>query len=386
MSEFLLTDHDPVERPSLLARPVTSAQLITAVVLGTIAAALVATLPTTASSVVSSGAATVLAVVAAATAAAATVVAVVARGRVGPALLVATGAIEVLVFGLLLQTTQALALAGYLLAFALPLGLGVVVVGVVRRYRVARWPVLALLLVAVAGGVLAGLLRLESLGTLLTGLATGVGRAWPGLLLAVANLAAALAWAVVTVRLLSTSPTGGRLTATVVRHRVPITVLAALGPVPYGLVRMTWLTPWPLFVPASAALPPSIRLWGLLLGGAALLGAVLTIGLIRPWGERFPRWVPVVAGRRVPVAAAAVPGGLVAAVVTSAALPMIMQLSVAPTEPGPGGMSGTERVLALLLFPCWIWGPMLALAVWGYVGHRRGCGSLSAPATPARAR
>jgi len=309
-------------------------------------------------------------------------VALATRGRAGAIALAVTGGIEAVVFGLLLQTTQALALAGYLLAFALPVGLGVVIVGVVRRYRVARWPVLGLAVVAVAGGVAAGLLRSDALATLLEGLATGVGRAWPGLLLSVAGLGAALAWGLVTVHLLRSSATGRRLTALAVRHRIPITVLAALGPVPYGLVRMTWLTPWPLFVPATEALPPSTRLWGLLLGGAALLGAVLTIGLIRPWGERFPRWVPAVAGRPVPIAVAAVPGGLVAAVVTSAALPMIMLLSVEPTEAGPGGMSGTERLLALLLFPCWIWGPLLGLAVWGYVGHRRGS-TIAAP-PPAR--
>jgi hypothetical protein len=379
MSEPLVTTHHAVPRPPSVPRLVPAGHLITAVALSTTAAALVATLPTTASSLMSSTAATALAVCAAALGA---VVAAATRGRVGATALAATGAIEAVVFGLLLQTTQALALAGYLLAFALPVGLGVVVVGVVRRYRVLRWPVLALALVAVAAGLAAGLLRSDALGTLLHGLATGVGRAWPGLLLAVVDLAAALAWALITGHLLSTSATGRRLTAVVVRHRTVITVLAALGPVPYGLVRMSWLTPWPLFVPATETLPPSTRLWGLLLGGAALLGAVLTIGLIRPWGERFPRWVPVVAGRPVPIAVAAVPGGLVAAVVTSAALPMIMLLSVAPTDAGPGGMTGTERLLALLLFPCWIWGPLLGLAVWGYVGHRRG----STTAAPSRAR
>ena len=100
-------------------------------------------------------------------------VALATRGRAGALAVAVTGAIEAVVFGLLLQTTQALALAGYLLAFALPVGLAVVIVGVVRRYRVARWPVLALAIVAVVGGVAAGLLRSDALGTLLDGLATG---------------------------------------------------------------------------------------------------------------------------------------------------------------------------------------------------------------------
>ena len=79
-----------------------------------------------------------------------------------------------------------LALAGYLLAFALPAGLAVLVVGVVRRYRVARWPVLALLLVAVAGGVAAGLLQFATPSARCSqGWPPASGRAWPGLLLAV---------------------------------------------------------------------------------------------------------------------------------------------------------------------------------------------------------
>ena len=166
-----------------------------------------------------------------------------------------------------------------------------------------------------------------------------------------------------------------------------ITVLAALGPVPYRLVRMTWLTPWPLFVPATEALPPEHPALGTAAGGAALLGAVLTIGLIRPWGERFPRWVPVVAGRPVPIAVAAVPGGLVAAVVTSAALP---DDHAAQCRPDRGRARWDVRLRSgcspSCCSPCWIWGPLLGLAVWGYVGHRRGCGSLSAPVTAAPAR
>jgi hypothetical protein len=95
----------------------------------------------------------------------------------------------------------------------------------------------------------------------------------------------------------------------VVRHRRRLTIVAALGPVPYALARATWLTPWPQFGGPVEDMPPEVRLWGLLLGGAAALGAVLTIGLIRPWGEVFPRWMPGLAGRPVPIRAAAVSGG-----------------------------------------------------------------------------
>jgi hypothetical protein len=34
----------------------------------------------------------------------------------------------------------------------------------------------------------------------------------------------------------------------------------------------------------------------------AIGGGTVTLGLIRPWGEIWPRWVPFLAGRRVPVA------------------------------------------------------------------------------------
>ncbi|MFE2180278.1 hypothetical protein [Streptomyces sp. NPDC059455] len=38
--------------------------------------------------------------------------------------------------------------------------------------------------------------------------------------------------------------------------------------------------------------------------------AFLTLGLVRPWGEVWPRWIPVLRGRRVPVPAAVVPAAL----------------------------------------------------------------------------
>src|ERR687897_385307 len=152
----------------------------------------------------------------------------------------------------------------------------------------------------------------------------------------------------------------------VLHHRRTITVLAALGPVPYAALRLTWLTPWPYGVPGDA-LPPDIRIWGLLLSSGAWAGMILTIGLIRPWGEVFPRWMPLVAGRPVPLWLAAAPGSVVAAILCVSAVPMIRMFA----EESAG-----EALTSALIFPFWFWGPMLALAVWGYVLHR---GSATGP-------
>jgi hypothetical protein len=139
------------------------------------------------------------------------------------------------------------------------------------------------------------------------------------------------------------------------------TVVAALCALPYGLLRMTWLTPWPFGMdPAEFAAVPEMRLHGLLLGLAALAGAVLTTGLVARWGEVWPRWVPVVRGRPVPRAAAVVPGGVVAALFTVAAVPMMI-MSIASGE-----------LWGLVVFPFVVWGPALGIAVLGYA-LRRAC-------------
>jgi hypothetical protein len=149
-----------------------------------------------------------------------------------------------------------------------------------------------------------------------------------------------------------------RATAWVVRHRRAITIVAATGPLPYALFRLTWLTPWPQL---GSDIDMSTRIWGLVLSSGAWLGFSLTLGLIRPWGEVFPRWMPGLAGRRVPIAAAAVPGGLIAVTLIFSAVPMLLL--------GRGNSIG-DQILGAIAFPCWYWGPALALAVWGYVAHR----------------
>jgi hypothetical protein len=146
-----------------------------------------------------------------------------------------------------------------------------------------------------------------------------------------------------------------RATAWVTRHRTLFTILAALGPLPYALIRLTWLTPWPQLA-MGGDMPLAVQIQGLALSSGAWLGIILTLGLILPWGERFPRWFPGRAGAPVPPTAAIIPGGAVAVMLCGAAIPMLLMM-------GPVGA---------LVFPAWFWGPMLALAVWGYAGHRAG--------------
>ena len=272
-----------------------------------------------------------------------------ARGRT------AAAALQLVLFGVVLQGSGPLSTMGYLVAMAMPLAVVVLLVQVVRRYRVARWavgvPGLALLVVG-------GFLGRDALAGILHMLGSGLLENRAGLVLSLLVLAAGSLWATVGVQALAGTLVMERITDWVVRHRKAITIVAATGPLPYALVRLTWLTPWPQL---GFDLDMSTRIWGLTLSSGAWLGVFLTLGLIRPWGEVFPRWMPGLAGRRVPVAAAAVPGGLIAVTLIFSVVPMLVMFS---------GQSLVEGIVGAVVFPCWYWGPALALAVWGYVVHR----------------
>lgn len=286
--------------------------------------------------------------------------------------LLVTVAVVELGGALLLASTSTITLAGYLVAMALPVAIGWLVVQVIRRYRRLRWVAVAALVAALGWGTVTGTMAPGHLAGLVANLGAGFARNASALVLAALVAAGAVSWALVVLPALRSSTSSSGLAGWVLRHRRGLTVLAAAGPLPYAVIRASWLTPWPLLNPEGAALDPEIRLWGLLLGGAALLGTVLTCGLIRPWGVVFPRWMPYWSGRPVPVRAATIPGGLVAAALCLSALPMLRD-SLVP-EAGETvftGLSLLERLGATLIFPFWIWGPALALAVWGYALSRR---------------
>lgn len=89
------------------------------------------------------------------------------------------------------------------------------------------------------------------------------------------------------------------------RASVALVAVAVTVPVGYAVTRLAWALGIPLGVTRKflAEIGPIVYN-GLGLALMALGGAVLTIGLLRPWGEVFPRWLPVIGRRRVPIALA----------------------------------------------------------------------------------
>lgn len=260
--------------------------------------------------------------------------------------------IQVISFAVLAQGMGTLSAFGYLTGFGVPAILVILGVQLFRTHRHARVPVA----LAALGAAVLVIARRDVLATYVTTITPDLAReAWH--LLAVAlTMLAALAWAAVLVTRAAEAGSLQRATRWVTRHRVLLTVIAALGPLPYGLARLTWLTPWPQFGGEVVEGNPGAVLQGLMLGSAAWLGIVLTLGLIARWGEVFPRWFPGRGGRPVPPLFAIIPGGCVALMLCGAAIPLLLTA-------GPTGA---------LFFPAWFWGPALALAVWGYAGHRAG--------------
>lgn len=93
-------------------------------------------------------------------------------------------------------------------------------------------------------------------------------------------------------------------------------LLAAVGTVcfvPYVVMKLTWATGGTFAGASGAEMVATARRngasgiwltlesWGLdVTALLAALGVVLLWGLVRPWGEVFPRWLLGLAGRRVP--------------------------------------------------------------------------------------
>jgi hypothetical protein len=101
---------------------------------------------------------------------------------------------------------------------------------------------------------------------------------------------------------------------------------------------------------------------GVISEGAALL----TLGLVRAWGETAPRWVPFFAGRRIPPAVVIVPAALGGVAAT------FFGFTLALTFPGNiDGVNGWVVLMIACYLPLVAWGPLVLAVTFAYYQRRR---------------
>ncbi|WP_210747821.1 hypothetical protein [Actinomadura latina] len=109
------------------------------------------------------------------------------------------------------------------------------------------------------------------------------------------------------------------------------------------------------------------------------LVAFTAVGLIARWGEVFPRWVPWVRGRRVPITAAVIPAAVGAAILTVLwTVSIVNGLVFRETiqgRPLPDGFpihfGSWEGVLGVVAYaPLVAWGPLLGVVTVAYFRRR----------------
>lgn len=245
--------------------------------------------------------------------------------------------------------------------------IGVLTAIKLRRAPEGRWPVVPAIVLGLLLIVLVPDIRvIQNFAYLFFGY-TGL---WDGALAAeLVAMAGGLLWlGAAAVRLEASG--SGPFAPREPRWAKAVTYAAAALALPYPTVRIAWALGIPLGTTSDY-----IDAWGwperlgvgLVFGGLPTIGMVLTIGLIRRWGETFPRWMPRLRGRRVPIWLAVVPGLMAAVMITQMGLrtttSMVRELAAANLSWDSWGAS----LPGLFILP---WGLALAAAVYAY-GVRR---------------
>lgn len=149
-------------------------------------------------------------------------------------------------------------------------------------------------------------------------------------------------------------------------------IVAVACPLLYAVTRIAW------FIGIPVGLDPEffdrvqpILANGLVLGLLAVGGVVLTLGLTRPWGEVFWRWLPFVGGQAVPVAFVRRFAYSVALLVTAGGM-FFIRAKLAGQSLGMAPEGAEEQWGAWLPEMVWpLWGLALALAAVAYAERRR---------------
>ncbi|MFF0745709.1 hypothetical protein ACFYVL_35485 [Streptomyces sp. NPDC004111] len=107
----------------------------------------------------------------------------------------------------------------------------------------------------------------------------------------------------------------------------------------------------------------------------AELVALLTLGLVRRWGEVLPRWVPWLGGRTIPTAAAMVPALAGALVVTLVTVLGALEWNAVDNMGAPEAPEGFKYGLMTAAYvPLLAWGPLLFVVAVAYGRRRRRTG------------
>ncbi|GAA2119296.1 hypothetical protein [Actinomadura alba] len=166
--------------------------------------------------------------------------------------------------------------------------------------------------------------------------------------------------------------------ARIAAFAIPFTVL------PAGIWRVAVVTfHAPIVVhgePGAGRLPAwlPMELYVVLLSVGSELLAFAAVGLIATWGEVFPRWIPGLRGRRVPVLAAVVPAAAGAAVLTLMCTLAAVNAALGHTIQGeplaanfPLNFDDWQGVLAVVAYaPLLLWGPLLGTLTIAYWRRR----------------
>lgn len=145
-------------------------------------------------------------------------------------------------------------------------------------------------------------------------------------------------------------------------HAVPLVVL------PSSLWRIAFGLGAPVGLGDPSFDEPNAPSWGLTsyVFALSLVGeffALLTLGLIRPWGEVFARWIPFVGGRRVPTA-------FVVTVATVGGI-LITLISLQGIASFATPQSAGDWLLLVCYAPFIAWAPLLAVVTAHYYLRRR---------------